>query len=166
MLYIILYVSGVITTLSVVGFIYQLIQSGKKELELVSLKEQIKELTKEIGNKDNTSDKRLATIIWSGWYKNDNPQKKWDVTLEVREIALSQDESQSKFEVISAISHSNNDSWGTKEYGEHFLKRTGGGWINTKNPENKMTITWITTISKSEARQKKIDQLLNPDLSE
>ena len=173
MLYIILYVSAVITTLSVIGFFYQMSQSLRKGIEIGELKSKVTRLTDQVTsltekiNKQKMSiesDKRLATLEWGGWHKQDEPNKKWEVTFELREIALSEDETRSKFEVLSAVSENINDSWGTKEYGDYFLKRTGGGWLNTKTPEfSSMRLTWITTISKSEARQKKIDELLNPD---
>ena len=78
-------------------------------------------------------------------------------TFELREIALSEDETRSKFEVLSVVSENmKNDSWGTQEYGDYFLKKTGGGWLDTKNLNFKsMKLTWVTTISKAEARQKK-----------
>ena len=48
MLYIILYVSGAITTLSVIGFFYQMSQSFKKGIEIGELKTKVDKLTNQI----------------------------------------------------------------------------------------------------------------------
>lgn len=177
MIYFIIYISGIITTLSVVGFFYQSSRISKKDKTIETLKTKVSTLTDQVTglvekiNKQKLSiesDKRIATLTWGGWHKVDEPNKTWSVTLELREIALSEDETRSKFEVLSAVSENmKNDSWGTQEYGDYFIKKTGGGWLDTKNPQFKtMKLTWVTTISKSEARQKKIDELLKPDTNE
>lgn len=171
MLYILLYFSGIITTISLIGFLYQKNQSNHKDGLIDSLNSKIDKLNSQVTglvekiNKQKLtieSDKRLATLQWGGWHKQDEPNETWSVTFELREIALSEDETRSKFEVISAVSENmKNDSWGTQEYGDYFLKKTGGGWLDTKNPNfRNMKLTWVTTISKSEARQKKIDEIL------
>lgn len=174
MLYILLYFSAAFTTLSVIGFFYQRKQSLKKDglidslnSKIDKLNSQVTDLVEKINKQKLTieSDKRLATLQWGGWHKQNEPGKTWSVTFELREIALSEDETRSKFEVLSAVSeNTKNDSWGTKEYGDYFLKKTGGGWLDTKNLNfRSMKLTWVTTISKAEARQKKIDEILNPD---
>jgi hypothetical protein len=177
MIYFIIYISGIITTLSLIGFFYQFNKSTDKDKVIDSLKTKVSTLTGQVTglvekiNKQKLSiesDKRIATLTWGGWHKADEPNKTWSVTFELREIALSEDETRSKFEVLSAVSENmKNDSWGTQEYGDYFIKKTGGGWLDTKNPQfNSMKLTWVTTISKSEARQKKIDELLKPDKNE
>lgn len=164
MIYILLYFSAIITTISVIGFLHQKNQSYKKELLIESLNSKIDKLKQ----KSSISDKRLATLEWGGWHKKREPNKTWSATFELREIALSEDESRSKFEVISVVSENmEDDSWGTPEYGAYFLKKTGGGWLDTKYPPfGNMKLTWVTTVSKSEARQRKINEILNPDIDE
>ena len=44
-------------------------------------------------------------------------------------------------------------------------RRAKGARMRIKIP-SKMKLTWITTVSKSEARQKKIDEILKPDNNE
>lgn len=157
MIYFIIYISAIITTLSVIGFIYQrsVITDLNRQLELLG----------KSNKKSYEPDKRLATYNWDGWHKKNDPTKTWSVTLELREVALSEDESKSKFEVISAFSENmDNDTWATKEYTEYFMKKTGGGWLDTKKNNNELT--WITTVSKSESRQRKIDEILNADNNE
>ena len=177
MFYVIIYISAVITVLSVIGFIYQLSQLNVKNSvinsltsEVVGLNNQITLLVEKVNKQKLSieSDKRLATLEWGGWHKQGDTKVTWSVTFELREIALSEDESRSKFEVLSAGSENmKNDSWGTQEYTDYFIKRTGGGWLDTKNlPFGIMILTWITTVSKSEARQKKIDEILKPDNNE
>jgi hypothetical protein len=170
MFYVIIYISAVITTISVIGFFYQKNQSFKKDGLIGRLNSQLTGLVEKVNKQKLSieSDKRLATLQWGGWHKENEPGKNWSVTFELREIALSEDESRSKFEVLSVVSENmKSDTWGTKEYGDYFLKSTGGGWLDTKNPPfRNMKLTWVTTISKSEARQKKIDEILNPDTNE
>lgn len=177
MFYVIIYISSVITVLSLIGFIYQLSQLNVKNSVINSLTSKVVGLNNQITllvekvNKHKLSaesDKRLATLEWSGWHNINDPKITWSVTFELREIALSEDESRSKFEVISTVSENiKNETWGTQEYTDYFIKRTGGGWLDTKKiPFSKMKLTWITTVSKSEARQKKIDEILKPDNNE
>ena len=170
MFYVIIYISAVITTISVIGFFYQKNQSFKKDGLIDRLNSQLTGLVEKV-NKQRLSiesDKRLATLEWGGWHKQGDTKVTWSVTFELREIALSEDESRYKFEVLSVVSENmKNDSWGTQEYTDYFIKRTGGGWLDTKNlPFGNMILTWITTVSKSEARQKKIDEILKPDNNE
>jgi hypothetical protein len=142
MIYIIIYISGIITTLSLIGFFYQL--SKSKELEKNQLPKSIK------------PEKRTATYIWDGWHYSDNPSKKWSVNFELREVAISEDETKSKFEVISVYSEELNDKWTIKEYSDYFMKKKGGGWLDTNSSE----LTWIKTTSRSEERNKKIEEIL------
>ena len=171
MIYLVIYISAIITTLSVVGFFYQSSRISKKDETIETLKTEVSTLTSQVTGLVEKikkqklsieSDKRLATLQWGGWHKENEPGKTWSVTFELREIALSEDETRSKFEVLSVVSENmKNDSWGTQEYGDYFLKKTGGGWLDTKNLNFKsMKLTWVTTISKAEARQKKIDEIL------
>jgi hypothetical protein len=155
----------------VIGFIYQLSQLNVKNSVINSLTSEVVGLNNQITllvEKVNKQNKRLATLEWDGWHKQGATKVTWSVTFELREIALSEDESRSKFEVLSVVSESiKNDSWGTQEYTDYFIKKTGGGWLDTKNlPFVNMKLTWITTVSKSEARQKKIDEILKPDNNE
>lgn len=184
MLYLLLYGSGVITTLVIVGLITSRIKISSLQDKLDSCNSTIKKLNntietqstkiKELVDKTNLmktsieSDKRLATLTWGGWHKENEPKVTWSVTFELREVALSEDESKSKFEVLSIVSENmKNESWGLQEYGDYFYKKTGGGWLDTRNPGfNKMKLTWVTTVSKAEARQRKIDGILNPDNNE
>lgn len=171
MFYVIIYISAVITVLSVIGFIYQLSQLNVKNSVINSLTSEVVGLNNQITllvEKVNKQKLRLATLEWDGWHKQGATKVTWSVTFELREIALSEDESRSKFEVISTVSENiKNDSWGTQEYTDYFIKKTGGGWLDTKNlPFVNMKLTWITTVSKSEARQKKIDEILKPDTNE
>ena len=167
MIYLVIYISAIITTLSVVGFFYQSSRISKKDETIETLKTEVSTLTSQVTGLVEKikkqklsieSDKRLATLEWGGWHKQIEPNKTWSVTFELREIALSEDETRSKFEVISAVSENmKNDSWGTQEYGDYFIKKTGGGWLDTKNPAfRNMKLTWVTTISKPKLDRKKL----------
>jgi hypothetical protein len=160
MVHIIIYISGIITTLSVVGFFYQLIKSGEKSLLIKSLNDRVSELSQKVSEK--LSKKRLATLEWDSWYNSAKPNETWSVTFELREIALSEDETKSKFEVISVHSENMKDGWKDKEYTDFFMKKTGGGWLDTTDL-NGLKLTWITTTSKAEAREEKISQILGND---
>lgn len=157
MIYILLWISGAITTVSLTlaGRFYLLHQKGKGEMNLIL--PDYKRLLAE--KKEKESLKRLAKFRTTGWHlvsESNNPKKKtWDVVFELREIAVSQDESKSKFEVISVISEGDIDSWNKEDYEKWFLKKTGGGWISTDNSN----LEWITTMSKTEARDLKLKDL-------
>ena len=113
--------------------------------------------------KEKESTKRLARFTTKGWHKtkdqNDPNKKTWDVVFELREIAVSLDETKSKFEILSIVSEEvckdKFTMWGHKEYAEWFEKKTGGGWLSVDNKE----LEWITTMSKSEQRDLKLKSL-------
>ena len=109
--------------------------------------------------KEKESSKRLAKLTTVGWHRvseEKNPNKKmWDVIFELKEIAVSVDETKSKFEVISVASKESGDTWTKDQYTKWFIQNYGGGWINIDNPK----LEWITTMSKSEQRDIKLKEL-------
>jgi hypothetical protein len=156
----ILWVSGVLCTISVGGFVYYRNKSISLSGQLKLATNQLTELVNEKKEKEST--KRLARFTTKGWHNTkdkDDPNKKtWNVIFELREIAVSLDETKSKFEIISITSEEMGSKlvqWGDKEYTEWFEKKTGGGWLSADNKE----LEWITTMSKSEQRDLKLKTL-------
>ena len=156
-LYILLYASGVITTLAIV--------------RLLHYKHINKQLTKELSGivKSKEPERRVGNLIWDGWHKIDKPSVKWETTFELKEVAMSEDETKSKFEVISIFSANTKDeTWGLGEYSKHFYQKTNGGWINLNDLQNGNTdygkhwkFDWVITKSKADIRGQKIDDILN-----
>ena len=156
----ILWVSGVLCTISVGGFVYYRNKSINLTSQLQLVTNQLSELITEKKEKEST--KRLARFTTKGWHKvkdeNDPNKKTWNVVFELREIAVSLDETKSKFEIMSITSEemgSKLTQWGDKEYTEWFEKKTGGGWLPVDNKD----LEWITTMSKSEQRDLKLKSL-------
>lgn len=153
----IIYVSGIVTSVSFIGLIYfRNRYLGIKNI-YQSLETNYKNLLKEKTERESL--KRLAKYKTTGWHftseTNDPNKKTWDVFFELKEVALSVDEKESKFEVISVTSMGEKDTWSKEDYTNWFLKKTGGGWIQNNSPN----LEWITTMSKSEARDLKLKDL-------
>jgi hypothetical protein len=174
MIEILLYISGIITTLSIVGCFHFKSKSKKnikiqkdQDSEILRLTNQVTNLQRVVNRyKGLTPANRIALLEWDGWYKDKEPNITWQIKLELREVGISEDETSSKFEVISVTSENMKDPWGKAEYEKYFLKTTGGGWINTKTPSRsgqKMKLIWITDQSKSQKREMKLNQILNND---
>lgn len=155
--YLIIWISGIITTISLVllNKYYNLYNKTKSNLDMVVplYQDMIKE------KKEQESLKRLAKFKTTGWHltkdKDDPKKKTWDVFFELREVASSVDESKSKFEVISVISEGTTDLWSETQYNNWFIKNTGGGWIKVDNKN----LEWITSLTKSESRDLKLKKL-------
>jgi hypothetical protein len=153
---IILYTSGITTTVSLIGFIYY--RDKYKNLVISSslIEKEYSQLLSEKEEKEST--KRLAKFKTTGWYLTkdiSNPKKTWDVYFELREVAVSVDEKKIKFEVLSVTSQGDGDLWQENNYIDWFNRKTGGGWLSESSPN----LEWITTLSKSEARNLKLKQL-------
>jgi hypothetical protein len=177
MLEVLIYISAVVTTLSIVGCFYFKSKSKKntklfkdQESEIMRLANQVTTLQRVVNKyKGLTPANRIALLEWDGWHKEKEPNITWQTKFELREVGISEDETSSKFEVISVTSENIKDVWGKTEYEKYFLKTTGGGWINTQNPGRtgqKMKLIWITDQSKSQKREMKLNQLLNNDEDE
>lgn len=171
---VLLYISAVITTLSIVGCFYFKSISKKntklykdQESEIMRLANQVSTLQRVVNKyKGLAPANRRALLEWDGWHTENNLSKTWKTSFELREVGLSEDETKSKFEVISVTSENMKDKSSKTEYEKFFLKKTGGGWVDTKNPGNQMKLTWITEQSKSQQREIKLNQILNNDEDE
>ena len=154
---IILYTSGVITTVSVIGFVHYRDKYKKLVFSSSYIEKEYSQLIKE--KKEKESSKRLAKYKTTGWHftkDSSDPQKKtWDVYFELKEAAVSVDEKKIKFDVLSVVSQGDDDTWKQNQYADWFYKKTGGGWLSIDNT----SLEWITTLSKSEARDIKLKEL-------
>jgi len=161
----ILWISGVITTLSVVVCIYfynrrngdynYREENEKLKSENDSLKSDVSRLNSLINS--HFSLKRKANFVWDNWYYNEDPNTKWSVTFELTELMQSEDGSKVKFDVSSI--HSGNSKDVKKDidfYKSEFFRSTGGGWVDVSNKN----LTWITNISKAEERSLKLRSIL------
>ena len=149
-----LYFSGIITTLAVLGLFYYRYKFKKVSGLYETLVELSTDTFKE--KKDRDSLKRMAKYTWKGFFYKKEPNTKWDAIYELKEVAQSADGTKSKFEVISVTSQ-NIDEIGQEDwYKDWFVKKTGGGWITTSNNSE---LEWITTLSKEEERAIKLNQL-------
>lgn len=140
-----------------------------KKKEKIELKNQeIESLKKEnaaLSNfkKSRESKKRIAKFLTKGWHKlkdaKDPNRHQWNVTFELREIAVSEDdENKVKFEVADIYSENTLDSEkDIVDYKKWFVSNHGGGWIDTKGPN----FEWITLLSKTEIREDKLNDLLS-----
>ena len=166
---ILFYISGVITTISLVGFIYYrskyintlLIHSNKDD-EILKLKDQNRLLLEYKSNRE--SKKRTGKLKTDGWHMvkdNDKPNKKtWEVVFELKEVGQSiEDEHKYKFDVINVFpddtSSAIGDVWKKEDYINWFNGHYGGGWINTKSK----SFEWVINLSKLEIRDDKLDEL-------
>jgi hypothetical protein len=110
------------------------------------------------------NDKRIARYKTTGWYKNsekDDPNKyTWDVYIDLRKVSTSDNRKKSKFEVISITSGNVKDIQDCSEgsfyfefYKDHFLKKTGDGWLSNSDVE------WVIDLPKEALRDKKLKDL-------
>ena len=109
-------------------------------------------------DEEKESYKRLARFTTHGWNFTSEKMKKpkpWDVVFELKEVALSLDETKSKFEIVSVSSEDTLDTWKLENYKKWFESNYGGGWIKVDDKD----LEWITTTSKSEIRDEKLKQL-------
>ena len=151
-----IYFSGIITTISVIGFIVYFLKYKKVNSSYNLILEQFNILLKE--KKEKESYKRLARFTTHGWNFTSEKMKKpkpWDVVFELKEVALSLDETKSKFEIVSVSSEDTLDTWKLENYKKWFESNYGGGWIKVDDKD----LEWITTTSKSEIRDEKLKQL-------
>lgn len=152
-----IYFSGIVTTLSIGAAIvfYYLFKDQRGLNEKLLLEND--SLKKFKSSKESI--KRLARFETQGWHfakEADDPNKElWDVTFELRECAVSVDESEIKFEVVSVSSGNTNDGWGLDNYDKWFKSKYKGGWVKLDNPN----LEWITTTSKMESRDTKLKDL-------
>lgn len=155
-MYFLIYFSAIITTLSVGGLIYYFLAHKRiKRLYNLTLK-LYQDLLSE--KKEKESYKRLARFTTHGWNYTDASTKKpkaWDVVFELKEVALSMDETKSKFIITSVASEQTPDPWKVKNYQAWFESNYGGGWIEVNHKD----LEWITTTSKAEIRDEKLKQL-------
>ncbi len=153
MIYLILYASGVITTLSVIGILYYKHINKQLSQDLqVALSGIVK---------SKEPERRVANLIWGGWHNALDPSYKWESTFELKEVAMSEDETKSKFEVISVISENPKDAWGKEKYAKYFYENYNGGWVDMKNIPKQWQFDWVITKSKADIRGEKIDDILN-----
>lgn len=152
-----IYFSGIITTLSIgAAILFYYLHKDQKSLneKLLLENESLKEF-----KSSKESIKRLARFETTGWHyskETNNPNKEtWDVTFELRECAVSVDESEIKFEVVSVSSANTNDGWGLDNYDKWFKSKYKGGWVKLDDPN----LEWITTTSKMESRDIKLKGL-------
>lgn len=98
------WISGVITTISVVGCIhfYYRNESPKLKTENKSLREELEKVKTTLSS--HFSFKRKAKYIWDNWHLKDDPNKTWSITLELSELMQSEDESKIKFEILDIVS--------------------------------------------------------------
>jgi hypothetical protein len=155
-MYFLIYFSAIVTTLSVGGLIYFFLKHKKiKGLYNYTLKLYQELLTEK---KEKESYKRCARFTTHGWNYTSEATKKpkpWDVVFELKEVALSVDETKSKFEIKSVASEQSPDPWDVKQYQKWFESNYGGGWLEVNNKD----LEWITTTSKAEIRDEKLKQL-------
>jgi hypothetical protein len=165
------YISGIITGASVLGMLWYRYRFStlKSEYDSIltinlSLLNQNVELSK--FREEKNSRKRRARLTTEGWYRSsdkDNKNKnEWDVIFELREVAQAvDDEHKYKFEIVGVFSEResvNHDGVNEEEfYKKWFMSSTGGGWVDTKSTTRKFE--WITIVSKSEAREDKLNDL-------
>ena len=106
---------------------------------------------------EKQSKKRKAKYKSVGWYRvadKANPNRPtWDVVYELKEVAQSQDGSKFQFDVLGVFSENLDDEGSVEFYTNHFKSKNGGGWLDKDDFE------WITTTSKEEERDDKLEQL-------
>jgi hypothetical protein len=141
---------GILGTISLTYF--RKFKSVQSSLDLLSKEYSLIDKEK----RERESMKRLAKLTMGYHYKVDT-KKIWDVIFEMREIAVSEDEKKSKFEIISITSKNKDEE--TEDYKKFYLdlllKETGGGWIDVDDKR----LEWISTMSKSESRDLKLKDL-------
>ena len=158
----ILYISGIITALSVVAaFLYRSRYDYQQKI-IKNLTEEISELREYKEEKE--SKKRKGMLVSKGWYRvkdEEDPNKyTWDVSFELKEIAQSpSNEHKIQFKVVGIYSESQSEQPMSDKTYEHyeawFLGNYAGGWVDTKSKD----FEWIDTTSKTEMRDDKLDQL-------
>lgn len=137
-----------------------------------SLKVNINSLTKEkekliSENKDlkafkerRKSKQRKAFLVWSDIYELNKPSVKWSVTFYLKEVSTSDSNPNLvQFEVESFFSNRDNETLGLQDYTEFFMKKSNGGWIDTKNFNFNQKFDWIVAESKDAIREDKLDEL-------
>lgn len=165
MISLILWSSGVLTTISIGFGVYFFLKFKSTKQLLQFTTDLLKKTQSEL--KEKTSRKRIAKFTTTGWNFTDGKHKDfpngWKVYFELKEVAVSEDETKTKFEVTSVISENTSDPWlvavntgpGLHNYINWFNSNTGGGWVKNDSPE----LEWITNLSKSEARDMKLKDL-------
>ncbi len=161
---ILFYVTGLVTGILFLGILILKRRLKEKDALLSKKKEKIESLKKEnaaLSNfkKSSESKKRIAKFLTKGWHKLKDAKNQWNVTFELREIAVSEDdESKVKFEVVAIYSENTLDSEkDIVDYKKWFVSNHGGGWIDT----NGTNFEWITLLSKTEIREDKLNDLLS-----
>jgi type II secretory pathway component PulC len=149
-----LYFSGIVTTISLFGLIYYRNKFEKISVKFETLLKESSDVINE--KKERESLKRLAKYTWTGFHYTSKPNVNWDAVYELKEVAQSEDGKKSKFEVISVTSKNTDEKEDIEWYEDWFIKKTGGGWIETANNSK---LEWITTLSKSEMRNIKLNEL-------
>lgn len=154
------WISGVITTISVIGciYFYNRNESPKLKSENESLKKELEIVRSTLSS--HFSFKRKAKYVWDGWYLKDDPNKNWSVTFELSELMQSEDGTKIKFEILNVISERREDNKRDFDfYKQEFIRSTGGGWLEKDNKK----LTFVTNLSKSEERNLKLKSILGDD---
>jgi hypothetical protein len=101
---------------------------------------------------------RIAVWEWKGWHLKNNPNKKWTITLRLKEVERSLTNSHySRFEVLSHIASNNNGNDTTSYYSETFYKKFKGGWLDTSN--NNKEFQWVSAVDVATTRKLKLQRL-------
>ena len=158
-----IYFSGFITCLSLMGFFIMLASYLKVKRILNKKDDEVNKYKTENEKIKEDTDKRMARYKSSGWYKskdgNDPNKKTWSVIYELRKVSVSEDRKKSRFEITNIISENTSDDMSINgstylHYKEWFEKtKTGGGWLSNSEVE------WVIDLPQDVLRDLKLRDL-------
>ena len=171
---ILLYLSGVVTSISVIGMIYFIIlyqcaeESHKKEYDEISTKNsrlnsKVSELISKLNvlekyKSDRESFGKTAVYTWKGWHlkaeEKDPNRKIWEVRYDLKQVASSSDGKKVKFDVISAVPTGGTS---TPDFYINYFNTNTGGWVDVDDSN----LMWTSILTKEERRDITLEQILS-----
>ena len=156
-----IYFSGFITCLSLMGFFIMWASYLKVKIILDKKDDEVNKYKNENEKIKEDTDRRIGRYKKTGWHKvkdKDDPNKHiWSVTFDLRKVSVSDDRKKSKFEVIGISSENTNDDLSPNgrdylQYKEWFDK-TKGGWVHNSE------IEWVIDLPQDVLRDLKLRDL-------
>jgi hypothetical protein len=153
-----LWASGVVTTLSVVLTIVQTRKLKNETTRSKAIQQDLKAYKDKYAKVHDIIDgsTKYAVWNWGGWHHPSKPQKTWTITVRMKAVESSVTKpGLYRFEFVSHTSQESKDSWTTEQY-QDFFERRYGGWLDTNNLTG---FHWTTALDPQVNRALRIDSL-------
>lgn len=153
-----MWVSGVVTSLSIVATIVQTRKLKSARARMKATLQDFKAYRDKYAKVHDLIEgsTKYAVWRWEGWHHLKDPRKKWVVIVRMKAVESSVTKPGFyRFEFVSHNSQETTDTWTTEQY-QDFFERRYGGWLDTNNTSG---FHWTSALDPQVNRALRIDSL-------